>query len=432
MRDLVFLGLLAVLAPLGFFKPFYGILVWNWISFMNPHRLTYSAYTYPVAMAVGIPTLIGFFREIPKVRIKMHRELVLIFMLWVMFTVINFNAYAPILSWVKWEKISKILLMAVLTVFIVDTPKKLRLMMLVISLSLGFYGLKGGIFTILTGGNHKIFGPPDTFIGDNNALGLAMNMNLPLLLFLALEEKVRKLRILLFVVFFFSIISIIFTYSRGAFVGLVPVALLLFAKVEMKIKHKVLLALILAVALPVAFSAVPKKWFDRMETIENYEKDPSAMSRLEAWETAWDLALKHPLFGGGFQAMERKTRIHEYNPNAKTLTDVHSVYFEALGEGGFITFGLFILLLFFSLLSLRRMRKQARKLGEDTKWIVNYTHMVETSLVAYMICGTFLELLTFDLFWTMVAAVICMKNMVYFKVDINGEPVSGNSALIPR
>ena len=56
-------------------------------------------------------------------------------------------------------------------------------------LSLGFYGVKGGIFTIVNGGVYRVQGPLGTFIGGNNEMALALVMTMPLMRYLQLQEQ---------------------------------------------------------------------------------------------------------------------------------------------------------------------------------------------------------------------------------------------------
>src|SRR3546814_7746741 len=58
MRDVLILLLAFSVVPLTFLRPHVGILAWCWISYMNPHRLSWGfAYEFPVAMMIGLSTL---------------------------------------------------------------------------------------------------------------------------------------------------------------------------------------------------------------------------------------------------------------------------------------------------------------------------------------------------------------------------------------
>ena len=60
MRDYLVVGIVLSAAPACLFNPFFGVLMWTWIAYMNPHRFTFGfAYNFPVALVIAIPTLVG-------------------------------------------------------------------------------------------------------------------------------------------------------------------------------------------------------------------------------------------------------------------------------------------------------------------------------------------------------------------------------------
>jgi putative inorganic carbon (hco3(-)) transporter len=61
LRSLALFLELLVLLPITLARPFVGVILWSWISFMNPHRLVYGGVgqIMPWAMMVFIATLMG-------------------------------------------------------------------------------------------------------------------------------------------------------------------------------------------------------------------------------------------------------------------------------------------------------------------------------------------------------------------------------------
>jgi probable O-glycosylation ligase (exosortase A-associated) len=276
----------------------------------------------------------------------------------------------------------------------------------VIVFSIGFFGVKGAVFSIVSGGQNLVFGPADSFVSDNNALALALNMIIPIAWYLAKEESNKWVRMALLVTFAGSILAVIFTYSRSGFLGLATVMMLLFMKANLG--RKVLGAIALSFALIFALILVPQKWYSRMNTIETYDQDRSAMGRIEAWKLAWRIAIDRPFTGGGFGVINHKTLYDKYYAEAGIRTGVHSAYFEVLAESGFVAFSVFISLLFFSLLTLRKIRRRIRRFP-DAHWVANICNMLEISIIAYGVCGAFLELASFDLIYHLVAAVMIIR-----------------------
>jgi probable O-glycosylation ligase (exosortase A-associated) len=405
IRDLIVLVIVFASVPFCFLRPWIGILVFSWIGYMNPHRYTWGmAYDFPVAQVVAMATLAGFIFTKEKDRFYMEKEIILIILLWIIFTGTTFYAFYPHLAWPMWQKTSKVLLMCLVSLPLFIDKRKLRYLLLTIAFSLGFLGLKGGIFSIIHAGAYNVRGPEGSFISGEGDFALALNMTLPLLFYLARDEENKKLKIILNSMFILSIISVIFTYRRGGFLGLAVVIFILL----LRSNKKIVTASIFSLALVVVPYFIPEKWFARMETIKTYHEDRSAIGRINAWKTALNVAEDRPLVGAGFDGLTGDT-IDIYSPDpAVTAADVHSIYFEVLGEHGFIAFGLFILLLLSAMLNLQKLRKTFKN-NPSSKWISNYAEMLQVSLIAYMVGGAFLGRAYFDLFYHLIVIGVILK-----------------------
>ena len=330
-RDIIVTALIVGSLPFCFARPWIGILFWCWIGYMNPHRLTWSfAYNMPFSQMVAIATLLGlpFTRE--RSPFPRSKEVYLLILLWLAFFLSTIFAIYPKEAWSQFEKVSKILLMTFVPLILFQNRKKLHALLLVVALSIGFFGFKGGIWSMLTGGQYMLQGPSDSFIEGNTNLGLALNMVLPIFLFLRQEESRKWLRLLLLAMFFLSIISILITYSRGSFLGLGVVLAMLLLKSRKKILGLVLLTCRIIVAL----SMLPGLWFERMDTMKTYQEDQSSMARIRAWQVSYKLALDHPLLGGGFEPFSIDT-YRQYLPDellesADVGTGGHSIFFQVL------------------------------------------------------------------------------------------------------
>src|ERR1019366_7510918 len=122
----------------------------------------------------------------------------------------------------------------------------LQALVWVIVLSLGYFGVKGGIFAVLTGGNYMVQGPEDTFIGGNNEIALALVMVLPLMRYLQLVSENKKLRMALGAAQALTATAVLATYSRAGFLALAVVGLLLL----LKSRRKIVLGLAVAAIIP--------------------------------------------------------------------------------------------------------------------------------------------------------------------------------------
>jgi probable O-glycosylation ligase (exosortase A-associated) len=406
MRDYLLYALIIGVLPFSLIYPFIGLLAYNWVSYMNPHRLGWKTYDFPVAAVIGATALIGFVFSRSRKSIPMSWETGFILLLWVIFSLSSMFALAPESAWAKWEQVSKILLMVLLSVILIDTEEKLRWLYLVIAVSIGFYGFKGGVFSLAHGGQYIILGPPESSIAGNNSLGAALNMTLPVLWYLARFEPNRWWKFGLRAVFAMSIIAVLFSYSRGAVLGLAAVLLLLFLRsLSWKMMAPTAIIVLVVWAAVDVRELFPEKWEDRMATTRTYQEDTSALSRLNSWEFSTKVAMARPFVGGGFKMYTDETYSRYLPGNEFPSYDAHSIYFGILGEHGFVGFSLFLGMIAMSFLTLMRLKRSADERARD------YAKMLQISFVGFLISGAFVDIQYFDLFYQNVAAVAILKRI---------------------
>jgi probable O-glycosylation ligase (exosortase A-associated) len=415
MRDLFVTAVIFGLLPFVFKRPWAGILLWSWLGYMNPHRLAYGfAYDFPYSMVVGLVTLAAFMASKEKKAMPWTREtiLLLVFIGWMLFT--TFFAFYSDWAWLQWNKVWKIQLMVFLTALIITERRQLHWLIWVIALSLGFYGVKGGIFTIVHGGAYRVQGPTGTFIGGNNELALALVMVIPLIRYLHLQETRRLIRLGLAGAMVLTGVAAIGSQSRGALLAMAAMGVFLW----LKSRNKITTGIYMAAAVAIMGSVMPQEWYDRMNTIKTYNEDNSALGRINAWHTAFNVA-KDRITGGGFEMFQPDT-FYRYAPERGNVHDVHSIYFEIMGEQGFIGFGLFILLGLLAWIRARQVIKQCRK-DPDKKWAADLAAMTQVSLIGYAAGGAFLGMGYFDLpYHLMIILVLTAK----FSGVLDGLPMA--------
>ena len=431
MRDFALTAFVLALLPVCLARPWLGILAWYWIGLMNPHRLTWGfAYTMPFAMLIGGATLLGAVIAKDRRPIPWNRELVLTAILLAYFTMTTFYAWAPTYAWPQWEKVAKIIVMTFVATMFIYGKKRIRALLLVVGASIGFYGVKGGIWSIIHGGAGQVQGPANSFIDGNTFLGLALNMVIPLLVALARDESRRWLRQLLYLTAALSVVASIFTYSRGAWLGLAVVVPLMM--LQFKSRPRIILTAGVVLIAFFATAIFPEKVFQRAETIPNYEEDGSANQRLESWSVAWNVAKDRPLVGAGFEfEYADDGRWLEYGSEEyrramivanKDSAAAHSIYFQVLGQHGFLAFALYLWLLVSVCLTLWRMRAASR-IDVDSGWIGTYATGLLIGLLGYAVSGAFLSSAYFDLAWLYIAFSALLSREVASKVASRGpEP----------
>jgi len=205
----------------------------------------------------------------------------------------------------------------------------------------------------------------------------------------------------------------------------------------LKTRNKIFTAILGIVAIGLVLSVMPQEWFDRMNTIKTYETDPSAMGRINAWKMAFNMAKDRPL-GGGFDAF------HDYSfalyaPNPGDVHDSHSIYFEVLGEQGFVGLALFLMLGLMTWRTASWVIGRARR-DREKRWVADLAAMIQVSLVGYATAGAFLGLAYFDYYYTLIALVVLCKTVLVSgtadKVAVpataaSQPPLVGGAAITP-
>lgn len=403
LRDLLVTGILLYSLPHVFRHAFIGVLLWTWIGVMNPHKLGWGfIQDAPVAAFAAVITIIALFTTRDRVKMSGGPVVLLLaaFILWTCIT--TAFAFMPGESWPQLVRVLKIQLMTFIAIAVLYTREHIRLFIWVNVLSLGFYGLKGGIYTLLKGGAGRVWGPPGGFIEGNNELALALIMAIPLMNYLRMTTPYPWVRRGLLAMMLLSAVSALGTQSRGALIAIFAMGVLLWWRGPNKVVVGALGALLVAGVL--AF--MPESWHLRMDTITEYEQDSSAMGRINAWWTMYNLANDQPL-GGGFEVYNPLV-FGLYAPDPSVPRAAHSIYFQVLGEHGWIGLALFLALWLATWHTAGVVRRRARQ-HEESRWLRNLAGMCQVSLVGYAVGGAFLSLAYFDLPYNILLTIVVAR-----------------------
>jgi putative inorganic carbon (HCO3(-)) transporter len=392
MRDIALLVIFVAVLPFAIRFTWVAVLLWTWVSIMNPHKLAYG-FANTAAALVSLAFNRDRFR-LPWQPVVMA---LVVFTLWMCVTTLF--AINPELSWLQLNKVLKIQLMTLVAMIALRERKHIDLFVWVNVLSIGFYGLKGGLFTIATGGESRVWGPPGGFIEGNNEMALALVVALPLMNYLRLVALRSWVRVSLLVLMVLCVVAAVGTQSRGAFLALVAMGVMLWTRSNRKWVTGT--AVVLVAFTVIAF--MPEAWEQRMRTIQSYDLDTSAMGRINAWWTTFNLASSR-LTGGGFEIYTPEI-FGRYAPDPSNIKVAHSIYFSVLGEHGFIGLFLFLMLWFMALRLSRRIRLAARK-QPPRQWAHDLATMCQVSLVGYAVGGAFLSLAYFDLPYNIVVILV--------------------------
>jgi probable O-glycosylation ligase (exosortase A-associated) len=400
LRDLLLFTLLLVVVVMTPRRPFIGALGWVLFGVMNPHRLAWGpAYDFPFSQVVALVTLLGLALN------KQHRSwkggaaagVLVAFFVWSCVTTLF--AFQPDPSLAYLSRVMKTFLMTLVMLMLMQTKRDVIWMVGALAFSLAFYGTKGGLFVIATGGQYMVNGPPDSVMDGNNSLGVGLVMVIPLLYFLRQQLSNRWLRLAVAASMLLCSVSVIGAYSRGAMLAIAAMVVLLWFRGKSKLMILLLASVFTIVLIPV----MPAQWTAKMNSLEGYEADNSAMYRLYTWEAAYNIAKDRFPVAGGFE-WESPAASAKYSLMPTLVLVAHSIYFQVIGSQGFI--GLALYLTFWWLVwrqcaTLRRLDKN----DPELQWARLLGSMVQISLVGYAVGGAFLDLAFWDVPYYLFGAV---------------------------
>jgi len=374
-------------------RPMVGVIAFEWISFMNPQQDAWGGTLadLPWAMLAAVATIIGCLISGESRRVSIDGMTILIVMFLSLISLSSVAALGPpdIVNPLYWLVFKSFAFLLVIGLLLSD-QKRINALVWVMVISLGYYGVKGGIFTILTAGKNHVYGSDNSMIGDNNQLAVALLMTLPLMNYLRVSSAHRIVRFGVAVAMLLTFFSVLGSYSRGAFLALAAVAVLLW----WNSRSKLLIGAALVVVLYVGINFMPQNWVQRMDTISTYQEDNSAQDRLIIWHEALSLALARPLTGAGFASTQTPSVLHQFFPSAHVRA-VHSIWLQVLSDNGFPAFFVWVGMQILGFVNIRRIRRLARG-HTAARWADDLARMAEVSMVAFLVGGSFLSLGYYD------------------------------------
>ncbi|QHE85925.1 putative O-glycosylation ligase, exosortase A system-associated [Hydrogenophaga sp. BPS33] len=410
MRDAV-----VALALLGFIffavkNTFNAYVLWGWAGLA-------SLGTYVYGPMASIPYVM-LFAAITLVSVVLRRQLdmtaqgimpigglvLLLFLICFHGFLCALFAYAGTgRNWEMWGDMAKTITFCLMMPLMVNSRARVVVLVTAIVLAIGTRGIVDGAKSIVSLGAHNASGIVG--VADNNHYAMMLLMMMPLVYTLFSHASHRLVRLGWLGMLGFIALAVVATNSRGGLIGLtVFTAWMLLIS-----RHKVGgFFLILAVVL-VLSQIVPESWYQRMETIKEANEDDSFMGRVAAWKISSAIALAHPIFGGGYRAIQSYEVWDRFKYSQgfmgfvetpvlnSSAVAAHSIWFEVVADQGFVGLGLFVLLILSSLYYWRKVRLLARKNMQQVHWAFDLANALAGCVAIYVITGSALSAAYFEL-----------------------------------
>jgi len=444
MRDIPLLIGFLIMTPLILTRPYLGVLAWCWTALLVPNSYVYGiAESIRFNLWIAAATIIAWpFSKRPKA-IPLNTTSVLLGCLLVLATLSAIFSMGPAgETWSAWEQLAKTLMLGLAVMAFIRNRIRIIALLFAIVLSMGFHGfLEAGKF-VLSAGGHKIWGPGNSIIADNNSFALATIMTIPILVYLYLQFRNALLRLAMGTGIFLLVLVVIGTRSRGGLIGIVALALWIFVTTRRKLTF-------IAVVAPLAFAALalaPEHWYERMSTIEDAKQDSSFMGRVIAWKINTLAAMEHPWTGAGFRSTQDLSVWRHFSekfgaldaiptnrPDAIMAHAAHSIYFQVLGDLGFAGLAIYLALLATAWRNASIAISQARD-NPQFRWAHDLARTFQYCLIPYFVSGAALSMAYFDLAFAVFALTAVLRSetratATIASTDLGGAPARSNASV---
>jgi probable O-glycosylation ligase (exosortase A-associated) len=412
MRDALLLFVLSGCLLVALRYPFVALIAWAWFVIMNPHQMAYGVYGIPLNTVIAGVAIVAFIMhdEVKRFRFDRITILLLVFAAWL--GISQLFSLDPKNSGIYVDRFIKTLAFVVLCAMATTDKLRFHALVWMLVIGVGYFALKGALFTIVTLGEYRVQGLPNTVMEDNNHTGIIIATILPLILYLRGEATNKLVRFGLLALFVAAILAIVGTHSRGAFVALAAFAG--FFWLRSKRKLTILAALALVMIPAIAF--MPAKWTERMTTIAEATQDASFMGRVDAWVINTKLALEHPLTGAGLRNSYQKPIAASVDPKrAESAKAAHSIYFEVLGGSGFVGLAIYLALLataFFVALSFHLKRNDPA----IDPWVGRFGYFATMALVVFGVGGATVSIEMWDGYLLIIALIAALSKLAQASV----------------
>ena len=413
MRDLFFVGYLLALLFIAFKRPFLFTLIYAYVDIVAPQRLSYFMLnSVPLSLIVFALAFLGYLLADNKQDSRFSIRQAMMFLLLVYCGYTTLEAEVPDAAMEKWDWVWKALVFAIFLPLTLKTKLRLEALTLFMVLCAGTLIITGGIKTLASGGGYGVL----VLLVDNNAglyegsiISTVAICIIPLILWLANHGTIFppdwRVKIFAYALIFAALLIPIGTQART---GLVCIAVLAVLQLRFVRFRMIYGGMAMALGL-LSIPFLPQSFTERMATIENYEADQSASTRLAVWRWTLDYVSENP-FGGGFDVYRinkvtyelSEVDVEQYEEwdidpddvDARLVEDesraFHSSYFEMLGEQGYPGLILWLIIHVGGLWRMERLRrKYAKSEKQGEQWVAPLAIALQHGHIIFLVGALF-------------------------------------------
>ena len=462
IRTLMMFGVLGSFLLPGLFTgaPFLCGLGYIWVDAAHPQTIVWNKIfnEIPLAQVMGAGAFFGYLildRRSPP-RLNATICLLVLFSIWVTLSTALW-AVVPDSAWVKWSWAFKGIAFAAFLPFLFRSRIQIEAYLQILLFSCMVNIIGPGVKTLVKGGGYgDALGFASTnsaFLSEGATLATVSILLVPIILHLR-KHTLLLPHTRLYQFGYISLVPIsigaaIGTYERTGLIAMFVLAIYLWVRS----KHKMIFSVGLVLVTLLVGWRVSEKWTTQISTIATYTSDDLAMARIEVWKWTLDYVEKHPLGGGfdlyridtidlphtvnsalDFEAIERDASGNVMRDASGKIVQhgraFHSIYFEVLGEQGWVGLALFLGIVFSSMQGLRTVVKRSKGIP-DLEWCSDLAKTLFGSLLIILCGGVFIGIAFEPFIYYLCTACVCLSEYVRRYLAENYAP-AGRMRLAAR
>lgn len=400
------------------YAPIFAFITYQAVYFYNPEKrwwgtsipdISYSYYTVICMLVLLLLNWKKFDNRIWKIP-----QLRLVWFLMLLYGVTYFWSPIQALHYASWVFYLKMVVTISVAFKLCNTKKALDYILL--GYVYGAWYISFYVFQVgrNNGGRVEKVGTIDS--PDANGLAAAIAPSIVICLYYFWSSSNKKIKFPMAIAGGFAINALILINSRGAMLSVVAgvsffMAHMFFSRVKKKNQRMAALGIVFAGLCGLVYLA-DDTFLERMYTLKTEstvaEEKETGATRMVFWGAAWDMAKDYPL-GKGYRGFNQfgssYIPAHIDTGNSRNRT-VHSTWFEALSETGYVGLLLLILIVFYCFKTTQLCKQRLRAsphLNEYYKVVA-----IQAALISFLVAMTFLnrmraEILHWCILYTSVA-----------------------------
>jgi len=317
------------------------------------------------------------------------------------------------------EQLIKTIVIFVVLINVVRTESRLKLLLLliiVVSLYLSVGAIndyRHGLFgtgAVITH-DARIAGRIKGLFENSNDLGLHLVTMIPIAVALGLGGRNPLKKLLYFGGAALMVAAVIVTFSRGGFIGLVAMALIMVRRLGKKNRVATTGAMVFAVILFLAFA--PGAYSGRLSSILNSSADltGSSSQRTEVLKRSFWVMLRYPLLGVG---------IGNFRHKSPQNLETHNAYTQVGAEMGIATMVVYILFLVHPIRRMRLVENESQSKQDQLRFYYLAIGL-QGSLVGFMVSSFFGAVAYQWYVYYLVAYAVCLHRLYIMKFQPEKE-----------